>query len=263
MGNLAQLVDELRNEDLQGLESLESMDNRELSHYLKSVGVGNLAPSEARAIIRSVKSAQPAGMQMVNSFRAPVSAAMFDITITRNSANIASALPIPIFGALDFESNYAEIISQDLPTGCVLTSITKTSTGKGLRFTYTSGANVDTIDIECSQNPYVNLLRASQGSLLKFQQNKMQISDTTKQTQFSQKVQVAVNTLFGKDTKDSFTPNQFKSDLQNQNDIRTITSVYDIDQETSLTFLMIAEAAFTITWTSYVQKFETSRAKGF
>jgi hypothetical protein len=238
------------------------MDNSELSHYLKSVGVKNLSPSVAKSVIASMKPSA-ATMTMDKNFRAPVSAAMFDLTITRNTAAIASALPLPIFGALDFESNYVEIISQDLPTGCVLTSITKTATGKGLRFTYTSGANVDTIDVECAQVPYLNLLRASQGSLLKFSQQKMSISDTTKQTQFSKKVQITVNTIFGKNTNDSYTPNQFKTDLQNQNDIRTITAITDIDQETSISFLVINEAAFTLTLTSYVQKFETSRAKGF
>ena len=137
-------------------------------------------------------------MTMVNNFRAPVSAAIFDLTVTRNTNTIASALPLPVFGALDYESNYVEIISQDLPAGCVLTSITKSASGKGLRFTYTSGANVDTIDVECAQVPYLNILRSSQGSLLKFSQCKMQISDVTIQAQFSRKVSVVVNTIFGK-----------------------------------------------------------------
>jgi hypothetical protein len=91
----------------------------------------------------------------------------------------------------------------------------------------------------------------------------MQISDVTIQAQFSRKVSVVVNTIFGKNTSDSFTPNQFKSDLQNQNDIRTITAVQDIDQETSMVFLVNPTAAFSITYTAYVEKFETSRAKGF
>jgi hypothetical protein len=261
MGNLSALIDELRNEDLQGLESLETMDNKELSHYLRQVGLTNLPTNEARALIRSMKPNAPAAT-MVDSFRAPVSAAIFDITISRNSSNIAASLPLPIFGVLDRESNYVEIISQDLPAGTVLTSIALTPSGKGLRFTYTSGVNVDSIDIECAQVPYVNILRAAQTSLLKMQQNKMQISDVTLQSQFSQKVGLVVNTIFGKNTSDSFTPNQFKSDLQNQNDIRTITWVADIDSETSLTFQVIPQV-FSITWTSYIQKFETNRAKGF
>lgn len=262
MGNLTQLINELRKEDLQGLESLENMSDKGLKNYLSSVGLGSLPTNEARALVRSMR--PDAGtVTVVDSFRAPVSAAIFDITITRATANINASLPLPIFGVLDRESNYAEIINQDLPSGTVLTSITTSGSGKGLTFTYTSGLNVDTIDVECAQVPYVNILRASQTSLLKMQQNKLQISDVTKQTQFSQKVGIVVNTIFGKNTSDSYTPNQFKSDLQNQNDIRTITTITDIDSETSMVFLVIPEAAFSLTFTSYIQKFETNRAKGF
>ena len=258
------LIDELSNENLQGLNSLESMDNLELQNYLKGVGLASLRPQEARATIRSMK-ANASSMTMVDSFRAPVSAAIFDLTITRNTANIASALPLPVFGTLDYESNYVEIISQDLPANVTLTSIAKSPSNKGLRFTYTNsvGPVTDTIDVECAQVPYVNILRSSQGSLLKFSQCKMQISDVTIQAQFSRKVSIVVNTIFGKNTSDSFTPNQFKSDLQNQNDIRTISSVQNVDQETSMVFLVNPTAAFSITYTAYVEKFETSRAKGF
>lgn len=262
MGNLSQLINELRKEDLQGLESLENMSDKGLNNYLRSVGLQNLPTNEARALVRSMRP-DAGNVTVVDSFRAPVSAAIFDITITRATANINASLPLPIFGVLDRESNYTEIINQDLPSGTVLTSITTSGSGKGLTFTYTSGLNVDTIDVECAQVPYVNILRASQTSLLKMQQNKLQISDVTKQTQFSQKVGIVVNTIFGKNTSDSYTPNQFKSDLQNQNDIRTITTITDIDSETSMVFLVIPEASFSLTFTSYIQKFETNRAKGF
>ena len=262
MGNLSALIDELRNEDLQGLESLENMSDKGLNNYLRSVGLQNLPVNEARSLVRSMRP-DAATVTVTDSFRAPVSAAIFDITITRNTNDINAALPLPIFGVLDRESNYAEIINQDLPAGTVLTSIANSPSGKGLRFTYTSGADVDTIDVECAQVPYVNILRASQTSKLKMQQNKIQISDVTKQTQFSQKVGIVTNTIFGKNTSDSYTPNQFKSDLQNQNDIRTITTITDLDSETSMVFLVVAEAGFSVTFTSYIQKFETNRAKGF
>ena len=248
---------------LQGedLESLESMSNSELQSYLKAVGLGSLGAAEGRAVIKSMK-ANASPMTQVNNFRAPVSAATFTLNISRKTKTIAAALPVPVFGPLDRESNYVEIISQSLPAGTVLTSIGKSATGKGLTFTYTSGVNVDTIDVECEQVPYVNLLRAAQGSLLKLSQNKMSISDVAFQSQFAKKVQISVNTIFGKNTDDSFIPNEFKSDLQNQNDIRIITAVTDLDQETSLVFNVINEV-IGISYTSFVQRFETSRAKGF
>lgn len=259
MGSLEGLLEALRSEDLQGLESLENMDDKSLRRFAEVNGIKGAPVSVVRNLVKEQKNMNDKTVSVVDSFRAPVSAAIFDLTITRNSANIAAVLPVAIFGVLDRESNYVEIISQDLPSGTVLTSLSTSPSGKGLRFTYTQGANVDTIDVECAQVPYVNILRAAQTSLLKMQQNKMQISDTTKQSQFSQKVGIVTNTIFGKNTSDSYTPNQFKSDLQNQNDIRTITTITNVDSETSMTFGVIAEADFQITWTSYIQKFETSR----
>jgi hypothetical protein len=194
--------------------------------------------------------------------RMPDSASVFDLVITRNSANIAQYLPIPLFGALDFESKYKDIISSFLPLSTITYELAVSPSGKGLRFTFTNsvGPAVDTIDVECSQVAYVNLLRASQGSILKFSENKINISDVTKQAQFTQAVTLFKNSLFGKLEKDSFTPNQFKSDLQNQNDIRTITIQWDIDQESSVVYLINNTAGFVVTQTSYVESYSTSRA---
>lgn len=231
------LVDKLHSKSVQGLESYNNV-NTDMGYT--------------------------ANVQMDNTFRAPKSAAMFDLTITRVSENINADLPIPFWGALDRESNYVEVISSYLPAGTTLggidvPAIQVSPTGKGLRFGFKSGLEVDYIDVECSQVPYVNLLRASQGSLIKMQQNKMTISNVAVQTQFSNSVYIYRNSLFGKDSTDSFTPNQFKSDLQNQNDIRTITTTYTVDQETSMVFLVKPVEGFQIGWTSYVEQYDTIR----
>lgn len=233
MGTLMGLVDTLHNKTVQGLQSFNGNSN-----------MNNL--------------------QMEQTFRAPKSAAMFDLTITRNSNNINADLPIPFFGALDYQSNYVEVISSYLPAGVSLYNdgeapIKLSPTGKGLRFFFTQNTSVDTIDVECSQVPYVNLLRATQGSLINMQQNKMTISNVAVQSQFSNSVYIYRNSLFGKDSTDSFTPNQFKSDLQNQNDIRTITTNYTVDQETSMVFLIKPIEDFQIGWTSYVEQYDTIR----
>lgn len=237
MGTLMGLVDSLHKKSVQGLQSYNNVNT--------DMGYSD-------------------NITMDNTFRAPKSAAMFDLTITRNTNDINADLPIPFWGALDYESNYIEVISSYLPSGVALSNdglpgIVKSPSGKGLRFYFTQGDNVDSIDVECSQVPYVNLLRASQGSLIKMQQNKMTISNVAVQTQFSNSVYIYRNSLFGKDSTDSFTPNQFKSDLQNQNDIRTITTTYTVDQETSMVFLVKPVEGFQIGWTSYVEQYDTIR----
>lgn len=239
MGTLMGLVDNLHKKSVQGLQSLNNVN--------ENMGYNN-------------------NITMDNTFRAPKSAAMFDLTIKRNSANIAADLPVPFFGALDYQSNYIEVISSYLPAGVTLykdggAPIEISPSGKGLRFYFYQASTeaVDTLDVECAQVPYVNLLRATQGSLINLQQNKMTISDVSIQAQFSNSVYIYKNSIFGKDTTDSFTPNQFKSDLQNQNDIRTITTSYTVDQETSLLFLVKNVSGFQIGWTSYVEQYDTIR----
>ena len=197
--------------------------------------------------------------RMYDIQRAPESAAMFDINIERKTANIAADLPVPLFGALDFESDYTEILPSSLPAGTTYI-VEKTADKKGLKFTYTQAGNVDIIEVNCVQNAYNNLLRATQGSILQLEQNKLNISDVAQVAQFTRKVQVVKNTLFGRDTSDSFTPNQFKTDMQNQNDIRVITQNFSIDAESSFIILVRPVDAFVIGWTSYVSKFSTSRA---
>lgn len=238
MGTLMGLVDTLHKKSVQGLQSLNNVNENNMG-YTNNI-------------------------QMDNTFRAPKSAAMFDLTITRVTNTINADLPVPFFGALDYQSNYVEVISSYLPAGVSLYNdgaapIEISPSGKGLRFYFTQGLNVDTIDVECSQVPYVNLLRATQGSLINMQQNKMTISNVAIQAQFSNSVYIYKNSLFGKDSTDSFTPNQFKSDLQNQNDIRTITTSYTIDQETSFVFLVKPVEGFQIGWTSYVEQYDTIR----
>lgn len=263
--NLDKVVKVLRSASIEQLDAIEKMNHKQLNHFFATVdsNMSSVSPSTIKNLINQEninQSANPTSVLVTPtpSFRAPVAAAQFTLNITRNSVNIASILPVPLFGILDKESTYKEIVAQSLPAGCVLT-LAVSPTGKGIRFTYTSGGNVDTIDVECPQVPYVNLLRASQGSILTMTQNKMSIDDVADQSQFAQAVEIVHNTLFGKFTSDSFTPNDYKSDLQNQNDIRIFTNIITIDQETSLMFQAIAVATgFSLT--SFVSSYSTARA---
>lgn len=241
------------------LSSFEKMKKNRFNTLANFLGTDTLSQINAPVgYVKEVLNDSPSP-RIYDIQRAPDSAAMFDILIERKTANIASNLPVPIFGALDFESDYTEILPASLPAGCTYV-IEKTSDKKGLKITYTVGPNSDIIEINCVQNAYNNLLRATQGSILQLEQNKLNISDVAEVAQFAQKVQVVKNTLFGRDTNDSFTPNQFKTDMQNQNDIRVITQNFSIDAESSFIILVRPVASFTIGWTSYVSKFSTSRA---
>ena len=198
----------------------------------------------------------------VADFRSPSSAATFDLLIERLSINIPEVLPVPLFGVLDQESDWVETMSNNLPIGVTYT-VARTTDRKGLEFDFALGAAHDIITVRCNQVPYVNLLIAGLDSVFKMQQNKLEISDVTKTAQFSQSILIFNRSMFGHVENDSITPSQYKTDLQNQNDIRIINQILDIDKQRSLLVRFIP-AAMTLTFTSFIQSFDKGQmAKGF
>lgn len=268
MGNLQDVINRLSSMDMDSLESLENAEVME--NYLRSIPVAQL-PAGIRGALTNVNIPRPMASAAplatpVNSFRTPISAATFDILINRETSNINGALPVVLFGSLDRESSYVEVVTPELPSGVTYT-ISTTTDKKGLKFTFTDGVVTDIVTINCNETPYLNLLRASQGAMFKMQQNKMLISDVAIQSQFSQKVQVVKRSMFGSNSYDTFTPNQYKTDLQNQNDIRTIDAIIDIDLERSLLVNVAKNTVdkdlpFLVTLTSFIQKFEKPAVTG-
>jgi hypothetical protein len=189
----------------------------------------------------------------VADFRSPVSAAMFDILIVRDSADLAFVLPVPIFGVLDQESDWTEIMAPFLAAGMTYV-VARAADKKSITITYTVGGTSDVVTISCNQVPYVNLLAAGLDSVFRMQQLKLQISDVTNQSQFSQSVRIFDRSFFGYHKDDQFTPNQFKTDLQNQNDIRTINNLIDIDKQRTILFGITAVAQ-TFTVSAFVQAY--------
>lgn len=81
--------------------------------------------------------------------------ALLSLKVTRNTRNITEVLPVPLFSPLNIVENYASIfgITQTLPAG--ITVAVSVFNNRSLRFTYTQGLNVDTIDvINTAQVPY-------------------------------------------------------------------------------------------------------------
>ena len=198
----------------------------------------------------------------VADFRSPSSAATFDLLIDRQSINIPFVLPVPLFGVLDQESDWTETMASNLPPGVTYT-VTRALDKKSLDFDFALGAAHDIINVSCNQVPYVNLLIAGLDSVFKMQQNKLEISDVTKTAQFSQAILIFNRSMFGHVENDSITPSQYKTDLQNQNDIRVINQILDIDKQRSLLVRFIP-AVMTLTFTSFIQSYDKGQmAKGF
>lgn len=211
------------------------------------------------AVIAAESQSKPGALiTPVADFRAPVAAATFDILIERLSNEIDSILPVPVFGVLDNESDWIEILNQFLPPGVTYT-VTRSADRKSLDFTFTSGGSNDIIRVSCNQFPYVSFLTAGLDSVFKLSQNKLEISDVAQVSQFSRPIHIFNRSMFGSDLSDTITPNQFKSDLQNQNDMRTINQIITIDKERTLCFL-INPAKLVLTMTSFVQAYNKGQS---
>jgi len=240
------------------LESFENFDAN-VEHFIR-LGHGM---NEAQRLAKTVGSARGASALGKNAGAGHGVAAQFDLTITRNSININAALPIVLFGVIDLESAYSQVINT-LPAGCVLTSVV--NTGGSYIFTYTSGANVDTITITCAQTPYAGFLRATQTDTMQVRAYRIAVSSTDAVDQFNYAMQHVKRSLFGADKRDSLTPSTYVSPdqyLATRVDIGDVKSgsshVSSLDKETSIQVL-VKKQVFNFTLSVFVNRFDKLNA---
>lgn len=248
-------IKRMRNAEISSLENLEQLDSNHLESYINTARASN--PALAAALTSSKKGV---GVVNVAGFRAPNAAAQMNFRIIRNTAAIALYLPVPLFGVLSQESDWASIMAQELPASDITYTVTRTADRKGLRFTYTQGANVDTIDVFLNELPYTEFLRGLQTALMKLSQTKMRVSALAAADQFAQSIKFYDSSQFGRKSNDSINPDSFDTDLSQKDNIRIITTVIDIDPERTMVFQIKNTAALTTSLNTFVQKFEKAVA---
>ena len=147
-------------------------------------------------------------------------AAQLKLTVTRVTANIVDApLPFAMFGVLDMENGYRQALQGLLAAGTVLTSV---DIGEGdgqpnaALFTYTKGADVDTVRVECSAAPYPNVLKSTLVDIFQVGQVRVKLSDRTQATQFDQGLFPVVRNMWGRNSENNLTPADFFSPEQFQ-----------------------------------------------
>lgn len=181
-------------------------------------------------------------------------AASFDIVITRVSANLAMALPIPLFGSIHLDAKYQSVMGGYLPNGITISSVAINSTGS-LVFSLTDGTSTDTIRIDCVQVPYITFINALNFSAMRLTKVKYAISNTAYLTQFSQIFETYAKGIFG---THSGVPISVAStnDPRSQNlAVREIDQNIDINNETSVIIGVVNQASFSVTISSFVQQF--------
>jgi len=270
------LENEAGNTGLVQLNSYEESESYEVENFLKRQGyparsakqmarVGVKNPSFKNTLLQSARSNNGQGVQMVQSDKGTKTAAQFDITITRNSANIAGILPFCLFGPNDALNGYRQVMD-NLPAGTVLTSVRSgenNSLPSSLVFTFTNGANVDTVTVTCNQYPYPSFLTALNTDMFKASKIRYSISDATQLTQFNQPFDFKVRSMFGKKSADSVSIGAYKAPQQFQNGIIDVDGVFDLDKETTILSSIIGVAGFSVTLSMFIEKFYRQNAKGF
>jgi hypothetical protein len=187
--------------------------------------------------------------------------AQFDINITRLTNNILQPLPVGIFGSTHARSGYQGIIIPPPATTLVVVGGLNSpvaGTSDRLRFTYTSGANIDSIDITCNQVPYPVFLAALEADIFRISNIRYQLINSANTIQFSQAFKFQSKSLFGKDVSNDVSIGAYKKPEQFQPGIIDIPISADIDKETLIN-ANISESAiaypFSITMSVFVEKF--------
>lgn len=225
-------------------------------------------PAVRQGILKAMQ-ASGQGIVALAGNQAPgnvLAAANFGITVRRDTANIAGPLPFAIFGSQDYANGYRGVIQGQLTGGTVLTSVRGgevNSLPNSVVFTYTNGANVDTITVTSNTYPYPALLNSTNVDLLRMSKIRLELSDATQQAQFSQDILTVANSPFGKSSTNRISATAFKSPQQFQAGIVDLDAIVEIDKETGLYSQILGVVGFSITLNSFVEKFYRQNTKGF
>ena len=196
-----------------------------------------------------------------------VSAANFTITVTRPTAAIAGeALPFCLFGALDANNGYRRIVQGLLAAGTVLTSVRygeNVGRPEDLTFTYTNGANVDTIVVSCQGAPYPNILASTMTDLMNLNKVRMSISNSAITSQFDQEVNVLARDLFATNKSKNINANSFKTPMQQQSGIVDLDVLMGIDKEVTVQSKIVATAGLSVSFACFVDRFYRQNTIGW
>lgn len=200
-----------------------------------------------------------------------VEAAQFDVIVERLTANIAEVLPVPLFGAANLESGLQGDISNYLAssatslvgiqygnvfigTGDETITANLTASNK-LRLQYKNGNALDIIEVTCTSVPYPQFVISTFADIFTLSKLRVTISDATKVNQFSQRMVFTRKSIFGKAMQNPLGATAFSSPFQLRTDIVDVNVNDNIDKESTIWTGIIAEAAFQITYSVFVQRF--------
>lgn len=187
--------------------------------------------------------------------------AQFDVTITRNTSNIAQDLDVAVLGFTEVISGYAGIISPVVGGTLDVSGGIYNALPDRYRFTHTLGANTDTIDVTCSQHAYPSLLQSSGMDIYQITGVRYSVTQSSlADSQFGNKFKFAKQTIFGLDNKNSLSVISFKDPKNNQDNIIDIPVKMGMDKETCIALSIAANptpaSAIEVTLSFFVSFFD-------
>lgn len=192
---------------------------------------------------------------VMGSKNTPSAAATFTFKVKRLTDNIPNAvLPVPIFGYLGQNNQFADFINPLLPAGGYEIVVSFNTAGDMI-ITYNNitASLTDTVIVSCNEIAYKTFLQATGITKMVINKVRYDISDVTKLAQFSNNFLIAAKDLMGKYSSENVTPSTFKSPEQYQSGIVDLDISAQIKPETCFVLGMGNNGAnFTVTLTNFV-----------
>jgi hypothetical protein len=237
---LAKALAELDGSNLENLESvdglmeaLENVDEKSRKVIMKHVLAGKTPGSRTFLDTPDTRKGKIASVTV-----------RITRTITKGNAILVDGsgtpvvLPAPIFGVLEYESNYSRVLSKFLPQdGSVkVKSFAKTSDSQSLIITFQNGDDSinETVTIIGTNTVWTNLLRGLSSSLFEVVNPKMIIGDVLRINQFDQPLNIFLGSMFTKTDTDNISPQDYKPEALSDNTVRILRDTVPVNPEKTL-----------------------------
>ena len=184
--------------------------------------------------------------------------ANFNVQVTRPTrAIVGLSLPFVLFGYQEEKNLYKSLINAILPAGVVFTSYV--TNGISSTFTYTQGANVDTIVVTCKEYPYVPLVYASSVNRFEVAYMRYRLSVTTQIAQYDEAFTFVKRNMFGITETNPINIGSYQKPEDYNTGIVNVPVAYNVGKAKSITHSIIDTGAinFSITISMFVSKVVT------
>lgn len=231
------------------LESLEHVDSGDFAEALEHLSRVN--PKAANVLAKAVKTGNALPARPGDTRKGKKASVTVQIkrTITKGNTILTDGtgnpvnLPAPLFGVLEYESNYSRVLAAFLPKdGSVkVKSFAKTADGQSLLITFQSADDAvnETVLITGTNTIWTNLLRGMSSSLFEIVKPKIILGDVARINQFDQPVNIFDGSMFTAAKTDNISPQDYKTDYLSDNTVRILGDEVPVNPEKTIVPMIV------------------------